>query len=286
MKALLSRYRRLLAAFLAAVAAAAGLAAARPRADGVRVLVAARDLAAGTTLRRGDLAVRTLPRRAVPDGVVSRAAGRTLSGPVRRGEPLTDVRLRARRFLDTVPSGEPGGGDGAAPGNCSGGAGRPQAPGDTGTPQAPSDAGTPDGRRTLGGSGTLGGSETQGGSAIQGEPETGGPSGSSGCADAPGAAGGSSASGDAGDVATPVRLADAAVAGLLRPGDRVDVLAARSEGPPSARTIAAAVTVVAVPRPGPDTAEGALVVLRTSREQAAALARAAVDSRLTVTIVA
>lgn len=191
MRPLLSRHRRLLAAVLAA-AAALGAVAARPRPDGVRVLVAARDLAGGTTLRTGDVMVRVLPRPAVPDGAVARAAGHTLSGPVRRGEPLTDVRLRSRSLLD--------GGD-------------------------------PDG------------------------------------------------------VATPVRLADAGVARLLHAGDRVDVLAARAEGPLPARTIATAVPVVAVPRPGPDAAEGALVVLRTGREQAAALARAAVDSRLSVTIV-
>lgn len=192
MRPLLSRHRRLLAALLAAVAAALGLAAARPRAHGVRVLVAARDLAAGTTLRPTDIAVRLLPRPAVPDGVVARAAGRTLSGPVRRGEPLTDVRLRAGALVD--------------------------------------------GR----------------------DPE---------------------------GVAAPVRLADAAVARLLHAGDRVDVLAARAEGPLPARTIATAVPVIAVPRPGTDASEGALVVLRTGREQAAALARAAVDSRLSVTIV-
>jgi hypothetical protein len=52
-----------------------------------------------------------------------------------------------------------------------------------------------------------------------------------------------------------------------------------------ARTIAAGVPVVAVPRPGPETDDGALVVLRTDRTQAAAIARAAVDSRLSVAIV-
>lgn len=249
MKALLSRHRRLLAALLAAIAAVSGLAAARPRPHGVRVLVAARDLAAGTTLRPADLAVRDLPARTVPSGVVTRAAGRTLSGPVRRGEPLTDVRLRTRPFLDTVTPGGPGGTSGAG---SPGGAGGPAGPGATG------------------GTGGTGGTGASGGS---GASEGAGATGQGAQADA------------SGDVAAPVRLADAAVAGLLHPGDRVDVLAARAEGPPAARTVAAGVTVVAVPRPGPDATEGALVVLRTSRDQAAALARAAVDSRLTVTIV-
>ncbi|MEV5705315.1 flagellar biosynthesis protein FlgA, partial [Actinoallomurus sp. NPDC052274] len=143
-------------------------------------------------LSAADVGVRALPARAVPAGTVRRAAGRTLTGPVRRGEPLTDVRLRGGTLLDVA-----------------------------------------------------------------------GP----------------------GVVATPVRLADAAVVRLLHAGDRVDLLAARAEGPLPARTVAAAVPVVAVPRAGPDTDEGALVVLRTDRAQAAAIARAAVDSRLSVAIV-
>jgi pilus assembly protein CpaB len=192
MRALLSRHRRLLAAVLAAAAAALGLAAARPHPREAPILVAARDLPGGTTLTTADVRLRALPVHAVPDGAVRRAAGRTLAGPVRRGEPLTDVRLRRGTLLDET---------------------------------------------------------------------------------------------DPGAVATPVRLADAAVVRLLHPGDRVDVLAARAEGPLPARTVAAAVPVVAVPRPGPDTDEGALVVLRTGRAQAAAIARAAVDSRLSVTIV-
>jgi pilus assembly protein CpaB len=191
MRSVLSRHRRLLAALFATAAAAFGLAAARPHAPGVRVLVAARDLAGGTRLNPGDVTVRAFPAQAVPAGVIGHAAGRTLSGPVRRGEPLTDTRLRSGGLLDDH---------------------------------------------------------------------------------------------DPAAVATPVRLADAAVVRLLHIGDRVDVLAARAEGPLPARTIAAAVLVVAVPRPGPETDEGALVVLRTGREQAAALARASVDSRLSVTI--
>lgn len=191
MKAALSRHRRVLAALFAAAAAAFALAAARPHTGGVRVPVAARDLAGGAVLGSRDVTVRLLPVRAVPAGVVGRATGRTLSGPVRRGEPLTDARLRSGGLLDSR---------------------------------------------------------------------------------------------DPSAVAAPVRLADAAVIRLLHVGDRVDVLAARGEGPLPARTVASAVPVIAVPRPGPDTDEGALIVVRTNREQAAALARASVDSRLSVTI--
>ncbi|GAA4486315.1 SAF domain-containing protein [Actinoallomurus oryzae] len=191
MRAALSRHRRLLAAVFAAAAAALGLAAARPHGDGVRVWVAARDLPAGTTLATRDVTARSLPRAAVPSGLVRVATGRTLSGPVRRGEPLTDARLRAGGLLT---------------------------------------------------------------------------------ADDPDA------------VATPIRLADAAVARLLHPGDRVDVLAARPDSPTPARTVASSVPILAVPKPAPTSDEGALIVVRTDRPQAAALARASVDSRLSVTI--
>jgi Flp pilus assembly protein CpaB len=191
MRAALSRHRRLLAAVFAAAAAAFALSAARPHAEGVRVLVAARDLAGGAVLGPRDVTVRILPAGTVPAGVVHRAAGQALSGPVRRGEPLTDARLRSGGLLDDR---------------------------------------------------------------------------------------------DPAAVAVPVRLADAAVVRLLHIGDRVDVLAARSDGPLPARTVASGVPVIAIPKPGPDTDEGALLVLRTDREQAAALARASVDSRLSVTI--
>ena len=84
-------------------------------------------------------------------------------------------------------------------------------------------------------------------------------------------------------VATPVRLADPATAALLRPGDRVDVLAASSDGrQQSATTVAADLEVLAVP-PGGDS-EGALVVLAATPETAARLAAAGVASRLSVTV--
>jgi Flp pilus assembly protein CpaB len=191
MRAVLSRHRRLLAALFAAAAAACGLAAARPHAQGARGLVAARDLAGGAVLGPSDVTARVFPVRAVPSGAVRRATGRVLSGPMRRGEPLTDARLRSGGLL---------------------------------------------------------------------------------------------AAHDPAAVAVPVRLADAGVVRLLHTGDRVDVLAARAEGPLPARTVASAVPIIAVPKPGPDLDEGALVVVETGRDQAAALARASVDSRLSVTI--
>ncbi|MEV4221948.1 SAF domain-containing protein [Nonomuraea sp. NPDC049725] len=84
------RRRRLVAAALAAAGVLAAFVALRP-APGPTVLVAARDLAPGV-LRPGDL--RAVPLPHPPDGALrSGAVGRVLAGAMRRGEPLTDVRL-------------------------------------------------------------------------------------------------------------------------------------------------------------------------------------------------
>ncbi len=88
-----------------------------------------------------------------------------------------------------------------------------------------------------------------------------------------------------GMVAVPVRLADPAAAALLRPGDRVDVLAAPTgpDGPPAASVVAAAAPVLAVPE-ATAAAEGALVVLAATPFSAARLASAEVSSRLSVVV--
>jgi Flp pilus assembly protein CpaB len=94
-------------------------------------------------------------------------------------------------------------------------------------------------------------------------------------------------------VAAPVRIADADSAGLLRPGDVVDVLAAGAPGDGvtggPARLVASAVRVVTIPRPTgrafvPATGDGSLVVLATSSTTAARLAGAAVTERLSVVV--
>ena len=90
-------HRRPFAALLVAVAVLAGLrATAAPVPPRNVVVVAVHDLPAGTVLRAGDVATRAVD----PAGVSSRtlvrttaATGRTTAGPVRAGEPLTDVRL-------------------------------------------------------------------------------------------------------------------------------------------------------------------------------------------------
>ncbi|MGW4228468.1 RcpC/CpaB family pilus assembly protein [Streptomyces sp. NPDC004980] len=97
-------------------------------------------------------------------------------------------------------------------------------------------------------------------------------------------------------VSAPVRIADAATVRLLRPGDRVDVIAAR-EGEAGAQVVAKDVRVTEVPRdatradgvfPEPDGGAGpeagALVVLSVERETAAALAGAGASGRLAVAV--
>lgn len=82
----------------------------------------------------------------------------------------------------------------------------------------------------------------------------------------------------------PVRLADADVVALLRPGDRVDVLAVAAEGG-EATTVARAVRVVTVPAVAADqqgVTAGALIVLDVADTQVEALTRAAGGDSLTV----
>jgi Flp pilus assembly protein CpaB len=86
--------RRLLAALLAGVAVAAGVqAATAPAPPAVGVLTAARDLPAGLVIGRDDLVSLDFAPGSVPSGVTRDAVGQTLAAPVRRGEPITDVRL-------------------------------------------------------------------------------------------------------------------------------------------------------------------------------------------------
>ncbi|MET9897955.1 hypothetical protein [Streptomyces sp. NPDC006446] len=82
-------------------------------------------------------------------------------------------------------------------------------------------------------------------------------------------------------VTAPVRIADGATVGLLRPGDRVDVVAADSGG--EARVVATRARVTEIPDVGA-TGTGALVVLSVPRAAAARLAGAGATSRLAVTL--
>ena len=207
---ILSRHRRSLAAVCAGLAVAAGLgSASKPPARTVVVIAAARDLPASATLTAADLRAVALPTDAVPSGAITvarDAIGRTTSGPLRDGEPLTDVQLDDGQLA---------------------------------------------------------------------RPATG-------------------------LVAAPVRLADAQAAQLLRPGERVDVLAAAARPDAAvadaATVVAADVAVVALPGEAPpgaanepgnviDPTQGALVVLATTPEQARVIAQAQATARLSAVVV-
>lgn len=87
-------------------------------------------------------------------------------------------------------------------------------------------------------------------------------------------------------VSAPVRIADAATVGLLRPGDRVDVVAADETAPGRpAEVVARGALVTEVPEPmDGDAVAGALVVLSVPRATAALLAGASTTARLAVTL--
>ena len=103
-RAVLAR-RRLLAAALAAVAVAGGVhAAAAPPPPTVTVLTAARDLPAGAVLGPDDVVEADFAPGSVPAAVADAAIGQTLAAAVRRGEPLTDVRLVGPALTTGDPS--------------------------------------------------------------------------------------------------------------------------------------------------------------------------------------
>lgn len=132
------RRRRLLAALLLCAAAALTVQQLTPSGPvTTSVLVAARDLPAGHTLAAADLAIAAVSPAMVPDGVLrppgtgdvavsaqgtfaapgsarsgkaeSQAyaswIGRQVSGPVRRGEVMTDAALLGEELLIGAPSG-------------------------------------------------------------------------------------------------------------------------------------------------------------------------------------
>src|SRR4051794_36222767 len=102
-RAVLAR-RRLLAAALTAIAVAAGVhAVAAPPPAEISVLVAARDLPAGTVLTPGDLTSAAFAPGSVPAGLAPDASGRTLAAPMRAGEPVTDVRLVGPELTEGYP---------------------------------------------------------------------------------------------------------------------------------------------------------------------------------------
>jgi pilus assembly protein CpaB len=91
------RYHRLLRAGLIAIAVAIVVTRLSPKpAPTTAIVAAARDLPAGAVLTAADLRTIALPPAVVPAGATTELAavvGSQLSAPLRRGEPLTDVRL-------------------------------------------------------------------------------------------------------------------------------------------------------------------------------------------------
>ncbi|WP_369170011.1 hypothetical protein AB5J49_20105 [Streptomyces sp. R28] len=87
-------------------------------------------------------------------------------------------------------------------------------------------------------------------------------------------------------VSAPVRIADGATVRLLRPGDRVDVIAAQDTAAGGAsHVVARGARVTKVPEPlDAATESGALVVLSVPRATAAHLAGASATGRLAVTL--
>ena len=88
-----------------------------------------------------------------------------------------------------------------------------------------------------------------------------------------------------GHVIAPLRLADTALAALLRPGDLVDVIAADPQAGQAA-VVAAGARVITIPQvpdervgPGP---EGALVLIDVDAHTASAVAQAAASATLSI----
>ena len=85
-------------------------------------------------------------------------------------------------------------------------------------------------------------------------------------------------------VLSVVRIADPSVLALLRPGDRVDVVAVSGNDSPKAARVARAVVVVTLPRQRASHSDGAPVGLAVSHRVALDLAERALDSRLAVVV--
>lgn len=96
--------RRVAAAGLVLLAAVTALKP-DPSATEDRVVVAARDLEPGTELTVDDVSVESRSATTTPDGALTDVGdllGKTLAGPARRGEALTDVRLLGPRLAEAA----------------------------------------------------------------------------------------------------------------------------------------------------------------------------------------
>ena len=87
-----------------------------------------------------------------------------------------------------------------------------------------------------------------------------------------------------GRVLTVVRITDPSVLALLRPGDRVDVVAVSGDDSPKASRVARGAIVVTVPRERSTFSDGAPVGLAVTHRVALDLAERTLDSRLAVVV--
>jgi pilus assembly protein CpaB len=97
------------AALVLAVRPPPGPVASAQRPPTVPVVVAAVDLPAGTSLQDAGLAVVSWPAPLAPAGsarLTAELTGRRLAGPVRAGEPVTDVRLVGPGLTALLGTGE------------------------------------------------------------------------------------------------------------------------------------------------------------------------------------
>ncbi|MBY6677557.1 flagella basal body P-ring formation protein FlgA [Rhodococcus sp. BP-332] len=101
--------RRIVAAALVGLAVVSAYRTDPSRTE-VPVVVTATDVAPGTSLTAADVTLTRVDLSLLADGTlrsVDDAVGRTVAGPVRSGEALTDVRLLGPRLASaTLPSGD------------------------------------------------------------------------------------------------------------------------------------------------------------------------------------
>ena len=102
-----ARHRVLLACGLAAGSVATALPTLAPTPPATTAVVAvARDVRGGAVLTAEDLTTVALPSELAPAGALSEpadAVGRSVTGPVRAGEALTDARLLGSGLLGAGP---------------------------------------------------------------------------------------------------------------------------------------------------------------------------------------
>lgn len=67
------------------------------------MLVAARDLPSGVVIGAADLTEVDFAPGSIPTDLATEVVGRTLAAPLRRGEPVTDIRLVGPALTDGYP---------------------------------------------------------------------------------------------------------------------------------------------------------------------------------------